>query len=148
MQPHAVGQHVGEPRLEALGVEPAGAYERAQVEPLDKLRKRRRAADRHLASLALVDVPRDGGNGDLGQPLVLGAVPVAGAVPHASTVTRSSSRARLEGHQIFGPISSTSDGTSTLRTRKVSSRTPNATTNPISVRNTSGSTASTEKVPA
>ena len=47
-----------------------------------------------------------------------------------------------------GPARARSPGTSTLRTRNVSSSTPNATTKPISVRNTSGSTASTEKVPA
>ena len=56
--------------------------------------------------------------------------------------------ASSDGHQIFWPMSSTSAGTSTDRTRNVSSSTPNATTNPIWVRNTSGSTPSTENVPA
>ena len=45
-------------------------------------------------------------------------------------------------------MSSTSAGTSTERTMNVSSSTPNAITKPISVRNTSGSSASTENVPA
>jgi hypothetical protein len=40
------------------------------------------------------------------------------------------------------------EGTRTLRTRKVSRRTPKATTKPISVRKVSGRTPSTEKVPA
>ena len=52
-----------------------------------------------------------------------------------------------DGHQILGPMSSTSAGTSTERTTSASSSTPKAITKPISVRNTSGSTASTEKVP-
>ena len=56
--------------------------------------------------------------------------------------------ASFDGHQIFWPMSSTSAGTSTERTRNVSSSTPKATMNPIWVRNTSGSTPSTENVPA
>jgi hypothetical protein len=44
--------------------------------------------------------------------------------------------------------SNVSAGTSTERTISVASRTPNATRKRISVRNTSGSTASTEKVAA
>ena len=45
-------------------------------------------------------------------------------------------------------MSKTSAGTRIERTTSVSSSTPKATTKPISVRNTSGSTASTRKVPA
>ena len=55
---------------------------------------------------------------------------------------------RLEGHQIRGPMSNTSAGTSTERTRKVSSSTPKAMMKPISVRNTSGSTARALNMPA
>ncbi len=45
-------------------------------------------------------------------------------------------------------MSSTSAGTRIERTMNVSSSTPNATTKPISVRKISGSTPSTENVPA
>ena len=66
----------------------------------------------------------------------------------APAVRRSIDDASDEGHQTVAPMSKTSAGTSTERTRKVSSSTPKATTKPSSVRKMSGSTASTRKVPA
>ena len=58
-------------------------------------------------------------------------------------------RAALDGHQtLSAELLSTSAGTSSERTMNVSSSTPKAIVKPISVRNTSGSTASTENVPA
>ena len=68
----------------------------------------------------------------------------ARAGPPAGSSARP--RASLDGHQIRGPMSRTSAGTSTERTTNVSSRTPKAIAKPSSVRNTSGSTASTENV--
>ena len=62
--------------------------------------------------------------------------------------SRGVSSASFDGHQIFGPISNVSAGTSTERTTNVSSRTPKATTKPISVRKMSGRTPSTENTPA
>src|SRR5215212_7098990 len=142
MKAHAVGEHLFEPGLEALDVEALAADQLAQAQLADQLRQRRRATHRLLAVLALADVPGDGVRGHRRQPLVLAEIPAACSACHVS------SRASADGHQTLGPISSTRAGTRTLRTRKVSSSTPNATTNPISVRNTSGSTARTEKVPA
>ena len=66
-----------------------------------------------------------------------GARAVPRGVPGGSATARrsggrSSSCASFDGHQIFGPMSNTSAGTRTMRTRNVSSSTPKAMTNPIS----------------
>ena len=58
---------------------------------------------------------------------------------------RPSPRASFDGHQIRSPMSNASAGTSTERTRKVSSSTPKAITKPISARNTSGRTRGRER---
>ena len=60
----------------------------------------------------------------------------------------SAARASRLGHQIGRPTSYISAGTRNVRTTSVSSSTPNATANPISARNTSGSTPRTENVAA
>ena len=71
-----------------------------------------------------------------------------GRVAGAPSAGAARCAASCDGHQIRGPISNVSAGTSTERTRNVSSRTPKATTKPICVRKMSGRTPSTANMPA
>ena len=68
-------------------------------------------------------------------------------MPGLATSCRESSTSD-DGHHTRSPISSTSAGTSSVRTSSVSIRTPVAIMNPSSVRKFRGSAASTENVPA
>jgi hypothetical protein len=83
--------------------------------------------DRYLSILSATPAGSRGGGGD------------------GSSPSRTASR---DGHHTRLPIMNVSAGTRIDRTMNVSSSTPNAMMNPISVRNTSGSTASAQNVPA
>jgi len=83
-----------------------------------------------------------------GYAAFLVSVVVTGACGWWLARAQGAARASREGSQIRRPTSVHSAGTSTERTRKVSSSTPNATVNPIWAANTSGSTVRTAKVAA
>ena len=125
----------------------------------DRAHRRVRAGAPHLRRAHLQPLRGDqaagvGGLPGPGLPVGAGPLPVSPRVrdgsgaPCCRRTRRSIDDDNDDGHQIRGPMSKTSAGTRIERTIRVSSRTPNATTNPSSVRNVSGSTASTRNVPA